>query len=355
MLVALLAVVMMTMEWEPPTTPVTIDSVAPGRVVFVQEHDPVTGEYGPATEVGVTPVETRLPEGAYRFTIVAPGGAFAEVCRIVGGRASGDDVEPVRIDAQPAATGEVVDGMVRIEPGPFIAGQTGFDGPTPYPSRDEVIEEAYWIDQYEVTNEQYARFVAATGHPAPDYFESADMDKIARLPVVAVSWDDAVSYAEWSGKRLPTCEEWERAARGTDGRTQPWGETVSDLSVVREWASVGRKLAEDDVDNDLIAVYVRRASPVGLHEKDRSPDGLFDVGGNVSEWVEDRPTLWNDGVIEVMNRQRMAKGAAWRLPPIALHLAIHLTMPAAHDGKNEIIGFRCAKSASPVGEANATR
>jgi formylglycine-generating enzyme required for sulfatase activity len=273
----------------------------------------------------------------------------------VRGEATGGDAEPVRISAQPAATESVVDEMIRIEPGSFIAGYTGYDGPSAYPSHDEMIESAYWIDRYEVTNERYARFVEVTGHPAPAYLESADMDEIGHLPVVLVSWDDAAAYAEWAGKRLPTSQEWERAARGTDGRTHPWGEQMRDLSLVREWACIGRKLAEDEDEVDLAAVYFLRASPVGLHAKDQSPDGLFDVGGNVAEWVEDRPTMWSDGTAEVMDRQRMAKGSAWRLPPMALHLGSYLTMPASQGGMNEIVGFRCAKSASPAQVTQSTR
>ena len=348
-LVAVLSVLVLTLEPSAALTPVSVDSVEPGHEVLVQRFNLAAGKYEPAHSIGTTPASTELPPGGYRFTVVTSAGKFAEICREVLDVPDYTDPRPLQLEAVPFATSEVTEGMVRIEAGPFIAGFTGMELARENPHREEKIESDYWIDRYEVTNEEYLAFVEATGYPAPDYFTVADMVAIARLPVVRVAWLDAASYAEWAGKRLPTAEEWERAARGTDGRVHPWGQAPADLSLVREWACIGRKTPADADQADEFAVYARRASPVGSHPRDLSPAGLYDVAGNVAEWVEDLPILWNDGKLQRMRMNRMAKGLFWTMPPVGLHLGSWAVLPSLEDGENLMFGFRCARSAAPAG------
>ena len=106
----------------------------------------------------------------------------------------------------------------------------GSDGlPDEQPQR-LVYTATFWIDRYEVTNDAYVRFVHATGHRAPAHSNpastlwegNAPISGIDTHPVVNVSWEDALAYCAWLGKRLPTEAEWEKAARGTDGRRYPW-------------------------------------------------------------------------------------------------------------------------------------
>jgi len=105
--------------------------------------------------------------------------------------------------------------MMRVPAGKFLYGD----------DKKEVELPEFWIDRAPVTNAEYARFVAETGHKPPEYWKGkAPPMKIANHPVVNVSWDDAVAYAGGVGGRLPSEEEWEKAARGTDGREYPWGE-----------------------------------------------------------------------------------------------------------------------------------
>jgi len=105
--------------------------------------------------------------------------------------------------------------MVRVPAGPFLYGE----------DRREVELPEFWIDRTPVTNAEYARFVAATGRKPPQHWQGqTPPERIADHPVVHVSWRDAVAYAGWAGKRLPTEEEWEKAARSIDGREYPWGD-----------------------------------------------------------------------------------------------------------------------------------
>lgn len=121
-----------------------------------------------------------------------------------------------------------------------------------------------YIDEREVTNAQYAEFVAATHRkPPPHWGKPNPSPELAPLPVVCVTWDDAAAYAAWARKRLPTESEWERAARGPDGRAYPWGNACS-----------GKE-----------AVFARGPAPAGATPSDRSAEGCLDMGGNASEWV----------------------------------------------------------------------
>ena len=85
-----------------------------------------------------------------------------------------------------------------------------------------VYTSGYYIDKYEVSNNDYQAFMDATGHPAPSFWDDPRFNDLEQ-PVVGVSWHDAMSYAKWKGRRLPTEAEWEKAARGNDGRLWPWG------------------------------------------------------------------------------------------------------------------------------------
>lgn len=122
----------------------------------------------------------------------------------------------------------------------------------------------YWIDQFEVTNREYADFASETGAPLPEYWLEQNIpEQMGSHPVRAVPWDMAEAYCQWVDKRLPTEAEWEVAARGPDGHPYPWGSEAS------------------DVELPPAGTY-----PVGSIPSNRSFFGNFDLAGNVWEWVD---------------------------------------------------------------------
>lgn len=136
-----------------------------------------------------------------------------------------------------------------------------------------VFVDAFYIDQLEVTNQQFKQFITETSYEPKHYLDYPPHNN-TDLPAIVLEWADAVAYAEWAGKRLPTEAEWEKAARGTDGRIWPWG---------NEWDAT--KLSGND-GTGLIDGYELTA-PVGQFPQGASPYGAFDMAGNLWEWVSD--------------------------------------------------------------------
>jgi serine/threonine-protein kinase len=202
--------------------------------------------------------------------------------------------------------------------------------------RHKVALRGFFIDRTEVTNRSYGAFCAATGRAIPSHWTKRDRDSsgaivktyapaIADHPVCLVSWKDAKAYAEWARKRLPTEAEWEKAARGDDGRTFPWGES-SQVKV--------RVLVEPD--------EAYPTAHAGSHPQDKSPYGVLDMAGNVSEWVEDLLAAYPGAppATSAPSGRRVIRGGCWRWPLLNGRCS-------ARDGGTEgytsaEVGFRCA-------------
>ena len=125
-----------------------------------------------------------------------------------------------------------------------------------------VYLDAYYMDVYEVTTKYYAKFLEATQPQAPKAWNQVDLAKHGDRPVVGVTWDDAMAYCRWVGKRLPTEAQWEKAARGTDGRQYPWGNeapTSDRATLTKRWQGYDTP------------------TPVGSLEAGKSPYGLYDI------------------------------------------------------------------------------
>ena len=188
------------------------------------------------------------------------------------------------------------DEMVNVPAGKFIYGKVY--------AKQEVDLPAFKIGKYEVSNEQYAKVVKDFKYQPEE----------AHFPAVFVSMYEADAYCEAVGKRLPSAEEWEKAARGTDGRLYPWGDEFDETAAVTsETTAEGQKARE-----------------VGSIEKGKSPYGAMDMAGNVWEWTSSYD-----------ERYSILKGGSYYEGYWASQVISSLTS-IPEDGK-EYIGFRCVK------------
>jgi formylglycine-generating enzyme required for sulfatase activity len=206
-----------------------------------------------------------------------------------------------------------------------------------------VYLDAFYIDKTEVTNAQYRKCVEAGACDAPwntIYYDKADY---AQHPVVFVGWNDADAYCQWEGKRLPTEAEWEKAARGTDGWTYPWGNTFDGSRL----NFCDRNCKLDQRDSDADDGYAQTA-PVGSYPDGASPYGALDMAGNVWEWVAD----WYDNGYYASSPEsnpggpgagdvRMVRGGSWGADAAYVRAADRDSAPP--DGMHQSVGFRCAR------------
>jgi transcriptional regulator with XRE-family HTH domain len=224
---------------------------------------------------------------------------------------AGDSLVPkADSDAPVEAIGEShvrhpVDGrsMAKVDGSVFLSG----------PGNEPVWLPTFYIDVYPVTNDEYSRFVAATGHTPPqDWEDGRPAEGRGDHPVVFVTWNDAAAYAEWAGKLLPTGQQWEKAARGTRGTVYPWGDQTTP--------------AKCNVRENGVA----STTAVDCYQSGVSPYGVFDMCGNVWEWcsAESKPG------------RRELKGGAWTSP--FLRATPSSFNDAAESMCDDDTGFRCA-------------
>jgi formylglycine-generating enzyme required for sulfatase activity len=229
--------------------------------------------------------------------------------------------------------------MVRIPGGEFARGRSHAlpdDGLKWFPTimKDDrpvrpISVDNFWLDAREVSNEDYAAFVKATGHRTPPHWPKGVMPaEIAKVSVVNVSWDDAVAYTKWAGKRLPTEAEWERACRGNvEGTKYPWGE--------------GKPTAESARFNVV-------SGPVEGCRYAKNAFGLCDMAGNAWEWVADWYEKDYYAAAPAENPRgpesgmyRVLRGGSWA--DEAKYLTCAYRSWARPKERSPNIGFRCAK------------
>lgn len=185
------------------------------------------------------------------------------------------------------------------------------------PNKQKMTLPAYYIDRLPVTNAEFKVFVDATKAEFPPHWrKGAPLPGSENDPVTQVNWFDAKAYAEWAGKRLPTGPEWEKAARGTDGRTYPWGDAFDQKALNYGTTGPGK------------VVPVGQYSPQG-----DSPYGVADMAGNVFEWTDDGNPVITEGL----------RGGSWLDGrDEARTFAVRKHTPRR---RNDFIGFRCVMDA----------
>lgn len=235
--------------------------------------------------------------------------------------------------------------MVLVPAGEFWMGSDEYDNEKP---RHRIHLDAFYLDKYEVANAQFKAFIDARGYerqdlwsPAgwqwrgqqnviqPSYWADSKWNE-PKQPVVGVSWHEAEAFCRFAGKRLPTEAEWEKAARGTDGRKYPWGE---------QWDKSRANSGESGIGRTVV---------VGSYPSGASPYGAHDVAGNVWEWVAD----WYDSGYYQRSPERnprgpdsgssrVLRGGSWNGGPILLRTANRNYYTPVY--RRYDIGFRCAR------------
>jgi formylglycine-generating enzyme required for sulfatase activity len=198
----------------------------------------------------------------------------------------------------------------------------------------EIYLDSFYIDKYEVTVSRYAKFLQVTGGARPpEGWQQLNLESAGALPVVGVDWHDADAYCRWAGKRLPTESEWEKAARGADGRSHPWGNDEPTA-------------AHANFGKSAHSPYAGGLAPVEGHAAGKSPYGIYDLAGNASEWVSDwfaaafvrgdvrNPKGPENGTAKVI------RGGGWYDPPERLNSSRRMHASPATRGDD--LGFRCA-------------
>ena len=295
------------------------------------------------------------------------------------------------------------DTMVLVPAGRFTMGSDQYEDEKP---PHTVYLDSFYIDKYEVTNSQYGKFLEAmkkaaeadtvkkpTEKATPDvdaakkppkramgeggkrpngmpfkmkgdepprashepvFWSDSTLNK-PEYPVLGVSWVDAQAYCEWAGKRLPTEAEWEKTARGVDGRMYPWGDVPPDEGeTYRTNYDPGK-----DIHGEKRIDGFDQTAPIGSFPEDISPYGVYDMAGNVSEWVADRwgsryyavsPDSTPSGPLE--GAYRIVRGGSWD----AFGYYIRATTRAWADSTNKVkhIGFRCVRCAEESAERPET-
>ncbi len=240
--------------------------------------------------------------------------------------------------AAPAAPTVTPGEMVLIPAGEFIFGSSEEKG-NPTSPEQKINLPAFWIDKYEVTNAEFLDFAIKKSYQGEGAKEGKDWRQFftpdkAKYPVLYITWNDAKAYCESLGKRLPTEEEWEKAARGTDGRRYPWG---------NDWEPTKSNTYESGLRN-----------PTGVGEfPDISPYGVHDMLGNVQEWTASWYKAYKGNTKRDENygeRFRVLRGASARIYGSRAHL---WDRSAYLPNSLYDFGCRCAKDATPEEAAKA--
>lgn len=259
-----------------------------------------------------------------------------------------DGPAPKETTAPSVETSKGKDGapLILIPAGAFLMGSN--DGLPNERPEHTVTLRSYYIDQYEITAGRYQKFIESAKRNIPPTWDDEVAQAMGDLPAVGMSWADAAAYCKWAGRRLPTEAEWEKAARGTDGRRYPWGhmQPFVDIANYNRGIWVSEAVTLVPVNSGLEGMSVRH----GLKGGGKSPYGLFHMAGNAAEWVADwydreyyQKTPDANPTGPASGDKRVIRGGSWADLPTALRVTSRYS--AEPDYEDRTIGFRCAMDA----------
>lgn len=271
---------------------------------------------------GVVMLSTALSTGAAEGP-PAKDGASAEQVTVIGGK-----------DGAP---------MVVIPEGEFTMGAD--DGRGNERPVHTVSLSTYAIDQFEVTMELYDKFLQETGHAPPPLWDPEAVGAAGDRPAVGLMWGDAAAYCKWAGERLPTEAEWEKAARGTDGRRFPWGhmQPFVDIANYNRGVWVSYPITLVPVKSGVKGMSIRH----GLKTGGKSPYGLYHMAGNAAEWVADwydreyyRNSPKTNPKGPESGEKHVIRGGSWSDAPVGIRTTTRVS--AEPNYQDQTLGVRCA-------------
>lgn len=219
---------------------------------------------------------------------------------------------------------------------------------------------SYFIDKFEVSNEEYTKFIIATDYPAPAYWDHHKLNGSSQ-PVTGVNWFDASTYCMWANKRLPTEAEWEKAARGPAGFIYPWGNKLDSTKANFAKGKSGEKHITDSIDS---------------YPEGKSYYGAYNMAGNVFEWVHDwyDPNYYKSSsdirnpqgpslvfstkkilnkYQKVNDKKRVIRGGSWFAPAASITTTHRFWNNPMNNSYGVGLGFRCARDKEPESSLEA--
>lgn len=235
----------------------------------------------------------------------------------------------VEVSKVTTKSGQVVntEKMVYIEGGSFLMGSNDVREEAP---EHEAHTEAFYMDKHPVTFEEYAKFIEDTEYPKPKFWDDPELNG-PRQPISGVTFSDAVAYAKWAGKKVPTEVQWECAARGRENRKYPWG------------------LLEPDSTRCNFGDYLGMPSIVTMHDTGATPDDLLDMAGNVYEWTLDAFAPYQPkgpSPAQSGDPRRVVRGGSWHSEVPELSTSYRKGL--FPETQLTTVGFRCVIAAKQV-------
>jgi len=308
----------------------------PGNIIISSTPDGAD-VYIDGKKVGVAPYNGPLPPGNHQVRVSMNGYQSAEETVTI------EPNKPKTLDLTLKKGPDIRGDMVMVPAGEFMMGCNSKVDKQCAEAEDEkpyhkVYLDAFYIDKFEVTVQQYGACVQAGNCSNPNTGGACNWGVSGREthPINCIDWNQADTFCKWAGKRLPTEAEWEKAARGTDGRKYPWGNREASCSYAVMW------------ENGQSGCGKNSTWPVGSKPSGASPYGAMDMAGNVWEWVADwyganyyQSSPRSNPTDTASGTGRVLRGGGWDDSPLILRPSLRLRFDPS--SRSDFLGVRCAR------------